>query len=320
MKRTVLTLIIAAGMGTLAHASFDMMFVADGVTKAIHRVDPINGVSLGRFGAGFLSNPVSVSLGPNNEVWVLDQISGSSSRVRKFNGNTGDYLGGFSLYYAAGSDSKLRVVGNNVFVTSGIGYASGYLFNYQLNGNLIGSSYLSLTEAGNQAQGVAVIGSSVYCSSFQSAFARHLFYQTPVNGSWNGGFIGYSNTITSGANPGYLTAANGLLVHTAGVTQGFVFNSSLAFIQSFGISGFTSIKGLAGGHEDLVHVAGMTSNGFGVAKYYSVTNDFISPTVISGTGITDPRDIAVLIAPEPGTMIALGAGLAALLRKRRRTG
>ncbi|MBN8691180.1 MAG: PEP-CTERM sorting domain-containing protein [Armatimonadetes bacterium] len=317
MKRTVLTLIIAAGMGTLAHASFDMMFVADGVTKSIHRIDPINGVSLGRFGAGFLSNPVSVSLGPNNEVWVLDQ-PGSNSRVRKFNGNTGDYLGGFSLYYSTGSDSKLRVVGNNVFVTSGNGFGSGYLFNYQLNGNLNGASYLSLTEAGNQTQGVAVIGSTVYCSSIQSAFSRHLFYQTPVSSSWNGGFIGYSNTVTSSANPGYLTAANGLLVHTAGVTQGFVFNSSLAFIQSFGISGFTSIKGLAGGHEDLVHVAGMTSNGFGVAKYYSGTNDFISPTVIGGTGITDPRDIAVLIAPEPGTMIALGAGLAALLRKRRR--
>lgn len=317
MKRTVLTLIIAAGMGTLAHASFDMMYVADAVSKSIHRIDPINGVSLGRFGAGFLSNPVSVSLGPNNEVWVLDQ-AGSNSRVRKFNGNTGDYLGGFSLYYSAGSDSKLRVVGNNVFVTGGNAYATGFLFNYQLNGNFNGSSYLSLTEAGNLAQGVAVIGSSVYCSSFQTAFSRHLFYQTPVNGNWNGGFIGYAASVNSGGNPGYLTAANGLLVHTAGVSQGFVFNPSLLLLQGFGISGFTTIKGLAGGHEDLVHIAGMTSTGFGVAKYYSGTNDFISPTVIGGTGITDPRDIAVLIAPEPGTMIALGAGLAALLRKRRR--
>lgn len=314
MRLRALSFVTLALIGGAAQASFDLMFVVDGATKSVHRVDPVNGVYLGRVGQGFLNNPLSVALGPNNELWVLE----SNARIRKFNANTGDYLGGWYFTFGVASNAKLRISNNQVFVTSGNFYASGYLYSFQLNGNQVGSqSYMSLTEGGNQAQGLALVGNRAYVASNQSGMSRHLLYDVAANAPYDGSFVNYSQSFGAAVNPNHLSNTGSNLLMTLGATQGLLLNQSLSALASFGMTGFTGVGGVAAGHGDLSYIAGMTPTGFGLGKYYSNTFDFIAPTTISGTGITDPRDIAVLIAPEPGSMLALGVGALVLLRRRR---
>lgn len=96
-----------------------------------------------------------------------------------------------------------------------------------------------------------------------------------------------------------------------------MWDQNLGYQANLFVSGFDGIAGLAAGHNDLFHVAGMAGGTFSVARLFTSTLDGLPPVAISGTGITAPRDVAVLVAPEPGTMAALGLGLAALLRRRR---
>lgn len=306
---------VVLGAAGVAQASFDLMFVVDGATKSVHRVDPVNNVFLGRVGQGFLNNPLSVALGPNNDLWVLE----SNNRVRKFNANTGEYMGGFFTSYAVGTNSKLRVSNNRIFITSGSAYSSGYLYSYNLDGSPLNAfSYAGLTEASNQAQGLALIGNRAVVSSYQSGFARNLLYDVSATAAYDGSFVNYTLALASSANPTQLSMTGSNVLMTLGTTQGIQFNPSLGIIGSFGISGFSSVNGLAPGHGDLSYIAGMTPTGaFGLGKYYASTFDFIPPTAVVGSGITDPRDIAVLIAPEPGSMLALGLGALVLLRRRR---
>lgn len=300
-----------------AHASFDLMYVLDGTTRSVHRVDPINGVSLGRFGGGFLNNPIAMSLDASNNVWVLDRVTGGAGRIRKFDGSTGDYLGGWATPYGIGVDAKIKVTATNVFTTGGLNYTFGFVFNYTLAGAQVDAGYLEGNITSGFSQGVSTLGSNVYWSGYQTAGGAHKLFRAPIGTTWTGSVYNASATVAGGASAANLISHNGKLIFNPTNSTSYVYDSNLNLNSSVSMSGFTSIRGLASGHEDIVHVAGMTSTGFGVAKYYVGTNDYIGPTVISGTGITDVRDIAVLVAPEPTSFVAMGLGLAALAKRRK---
>ncbi len=315
MKRTLLSAIFLIS-APFAQASFDLMYVLDGATKSVHRVDPINGISLGRFGAGFLNNPIAMSLDASNNVWVLDGMVSGSSRIRKFNGSTGDYLGGWATPYSSGTNAKIIVTSTNVFVTGGANYSYAYLFNYTLAGVIVDDGYLGGSATSSYGQGVATLGGNAYWSGYQTSTGVQKLYKTPISTTWNGTTVNSSAEI-AGFNSSNLISHNGKLIFNPSNSGGYVYDANLNLVSSFIMPGFNTIKGLASGHEDLVHIAGMTNTGFAVAKYYSGSNDYLSPTVIAGTGITDVRDIAVQVAPEPASMIALTFGLVAIIKRRK---
>lgn len=125
--RSFAVVVFVTALSCASQASFDLMYVADGASRQIHRVDPINRIALGTFGAGFLSNPISVALDAQNDVYVLDLVNPVSGRVRKFNGSTGAYLGGFAVPFSIGEGAKLRVNGNNIYYTSGDAFTTAYV-------------------------------------------------------------------------------------------------------------------------------------------------------------------------------------------------
>lgn len=71
------------------------------------------------------------------------------------------------------------------------------------------------------------------------------------------------------------------------------------------------------GHDNRVYVGGISTAGSGAIMTFDTSMNRVSnPWVVSGT--TSIVSMATVVAPEPGTMIALGAGLVALLRRKKR--
>ena len=303
-----------------ARASFDLMYVADAGTKAIHRVDPVNNVYLGRFGQGFLNNPISVALGSGSDVHVLDISSTGTANVKKFDGSTGEFLSVIELFFFPSANAKLRVSGNSLLATGGSAWGVSYLFSFDiLSGNANnGLGYLQGSVAGI-ATGLAVSSTTTYWSGFRTAPNSHSLYQKANSSAFNNNVFAASATIANSFSNSYMAVSGSRVVHVNSGGNLNRYTSSLTLPLSTTLTGYSTINGMAAGHDNLVHIAGMNAGGsFVLGKYFSNINEAIAPTAISGTGITDPRDIAVFLAPEPGSMIAIGAGLIGLLSRKKR--
>jgi len=92
-----------------------------------------------------------------------------------------------------------------------------------------------------------------------------------------------------------------------------IVNSNTLVTGSFGFSSGTA-KSAARAHNGFF--IGSTQGGVGTITYYdnmtSIRGQF------GGGVLRDPVFMETVLAPEPGTMLALGAGLAAILRRRRK--
>lgn len=82
---------------------------------------------------------------------------------------------------------------------------------------------------------------------------------------------------------------------------------------------FSQLTSVDFAHGENFYVAGRNSANTSGLVALSNTRFFGTSLRTFGTGILqNPTSVAVVIAPEPGTMLALGFGAAALLRRRNR--
>lgn len=288
-------------------ASFEMALLIENGSSEIRRVDPENRVILGSFGASRLLNPRAIAVDQdNNHAYVLNEYGTGIGRITVLNYNTGEYVREWSLGLSGlnGVNSMTFRPGGGLYVPlkTRIGYYTTF------GGEIARYNGGSLTD----------IRSVSYSVGFGEVYAHNFGGQ---NLAFNAGAFGSVNGISTGSG---VVSQTGLTA----VNTGQSFGGSGQFLVGFnhnalsgGVVGaahtaFNSIQSVRAAHGDSMYVAGFTSTGgSGIMTFnqFGVQTSGMW-TVPGGNGILS---MATVVAPEPGTFIALGAGLAAIARRRK---
>lgn len=301
-----------------------MMLVVDTTNNQILRYDPISGTPLGAFGRGRLgnfTNPPRLSLDPFAPETVL--ATDIQGYVRRFNFSTGMELGTFRLANATGNvfPRALRVMpsGDLLGVLSNLNQAHVY----DRNTGAVRSSFeiyqgYTLLDAHVLGDGTFVTLERTTPSA--GTFDFHLIRRNRFGGfqDWSPSFA----TASSGDEYTSLTARGGRIYVSGGATAPNVIRFDTAG------SGFSrtdlDFNRLIGGSMSSV-VLGHGSAGYFFQNISSSTARLYRlDTVSNFYGNPQPTpysqnlgDAVMVVAPEPGTLAALGIGLAALVRRRR---
>jgi len=295
-------------VGAVAPASFDMAMVTDSGTNSVHRLDPINNVYLGSFGGGILTNPRGIVVNQNiGTAYVLDAYS----RVSAWNYNTGAFISSFNSgvfgakFLTGNSDGTLNVTGDTYarrFTTSGT-----TLTFYSRNGLY------------DTQQGIRLNDGNFYMSTRTGDNSTLEFFNYST-----GAYIGSAGWTADRLMPIPTTSGGNTL--NAYVSTGLVY-LELDYMQngpSFATFGSTTlidtVAGVAPGHGGMAFIAGRdranpTRGGLVRFDMNALT---AGPTLAGTSYIQTPTGLATVVAPEPATMLALGGGLAMLLRRRKR--
>jgi len=295
----------------MAHASFDLSLVTDAGTNSVHRIDPITNAYLGSFGGGILSNPRGIAINQSlQRAYILD----ATSRVSVWNYNTGEFVSSFNAnlsgasFLTANSDGTLNVAGSST------------VRRYSVTG----STLATYTRSGtlNVQQGILLQDGQFYMSTRtgDSRALERFNYTT-------GAFIGSSSWLAdrmipmSGsfdASPS-ANALNAFAFLGSAVVELDVINNGPSSTVATSTQLIDTVVGVAEGHGSMSFVLGRdktTPTRGGIARFDR--NTFTYGLTLAGTAnIVNPTGLANVVAPEPGTMIAVGVGLAALARRRR---
>lgn len=318
----LLALCAGLSLTSAARASFELVMVADYGTKSIHRFDGSTGVYLGSFGGGFLISPDSLAI--DSETGIAYVGDSALSRVRGFNYNTGVLVSDFT-YSSAGI---FQTMGRGTDGSLYLGYNVGGYNRFPL-GSSVGITVNIQNINGGNASGMG----SVAHRSGRQILATYKSDATPnaaLQISTGSGLVAYKSAeITNIGGWGArsqlaMQGDRGIWMSSNRTLQNFTTNatgSSIAFGTSYALTDYlvNTVNGVGFGHGDAVYVAGRNSgNTSGVIGRYVYGNS----TQLSsfGSGILQtPGMVQVVVAPEPGSMIALGLGLAGIVGRRRAT-
>lgn len=284
-------------------ASFELGLISDRAANVVHRMDTVTGAYLGSFGQNFLNAPGGVVLDQaNNTAYVAD-----TNRVTLWNYNTGDYLGTFATGGGVVTSFSRNPQDGSFNITTFNGVrrfsSAGVLIRtYTATGGLPYQCGL-LANDGN------------YYVSANGGGAFRLEWQNPATGALVGG--------TNWAADRYIptvgnTYINLFTVGSANVVERDTLNNAVGGVTVANSSGQVSLTGGAFGHNGLLYVVGKSSANPAVGAIRKV--DMTAGTFgnLYGQGfLVDPSGIAIVVAPEPGSLGVLALGAAWMLRRRR---
>lgn len=326
-----IALTVLFSTGAAVHASYEMMMFVEG--NKISRYDPENKVSLGSFGEGELGaySGAQIAADPvkRGEVAVMNGDGG----IRRFNAFTGRYLGavhtGVNPWFGNGP-LRLDVLTNGNYLVSG--YANGTDQQVsRIYSGVNGSLLSSMNPFGNSYWALdSVQGSdgNIYTLNRISGGGNSSFYTFVYsnNGSYLGAnYLGDSSDFFRFTRLG--RAGNRILV--AGNDQNESVVHNIGFGQTVGsvgwtswsFSGTTTTGELAWAHSR-TYMHQIDDMGGGVYQHhlnfydpatnYANYNSYILP--YSGA----LGSMTIVTAPEPGTMVALAAGLGWLIRRKKK--
>lgn len=286
-------------------ASFEMVLVLDRGSRKVHRFDGVTGAYFGSFGA-FSSNVKSIALERStNRAYVWDASSGNGV-LTTWNYNTGEMVGfvdGWNpvcQWFGPDLDPTRYLIAVNNSVerrTWPQTYSGAISLNVGSTMNLEG-----------YAGGLVAFGSTgmQYVSSAFVAGAS-----IALTGNLGFGTVSSGDFGTCGIAP-RLTTNGGYYVPLAG--------GSFSFTRTWAASSLTNVVAVGAAHSGFYALGKNASNAAQgrVTKLGLGNSTAFEFNSFGESYLTDPVGIAVVVAPEPASFVAFGAGMAALIARRRR--
>lgn len=309
---------------TAQSESYELMLVVDQTNKVIRRMDPISGAQLGSFGTGYLNEPSDVKV-VGNVAYVLDRtlpVTLGNTRIRRFNYSTGLFLGTTALPGAewglSAAESSFVVLPSGFLYADANPVGSTVVSHHLFDGTF--SFYQGSGPGGFRYRGVAYDPTSGMVYRAGGGAIRWSLFGTLIT---NDAAIG---SISTGATTrSMLRVGRRMYVANASDARLDVFDiatdGSLSALSPISVPGFAanSLSGLAMGHGNVMYVSGQDGANSSVGRITRVdtaTGEVYGAVTAPGLGTV--RGMDVIVAPEPGTLAALGGGLALLLRRRKR--
>jgi len=302
-----------------AQASYELLLVADkgngaAGTSRIHRIDGTSGAYLGSFGSNILTGAIGVTV--DSALGLAYVTEGDSGPAHIFDYSTGVYYGQRSSTFYDRYPVKL---GSNLYATQGFG-----LYKLPLNGGA--QTSLNLPNGGSALWLAQTSSTKAIVYSYLTNTTGNLYEFNSTNesfvslGAVNLSF-GISNFAAANFLPSYqgggpaIIAGSGVLgdLHVFRLTGSNAFSSA----STFSSNSLNNCLGVANAHGGFYATGKLASNGaLGGVTFF--TNYGAEKQTYSYGNLYDPRGIASVIAPEPGTMLAIGAGLVAMLKRRKK--
>lgn len=329
---------LCLGLAGSAFASFEMQLVLEreGGLGQVRRYDPENNLNLGTFGRGTMAGGIAIALNQSIQTaYVLDRI-GASTVVHRYNYNTGSFQGSFvadgvslareievapsgelmiagvrngtsSVHTFSVSGSYLSsvsfYVGNvatdMVRLADGRTLAAGYR---NINGNL--EMYLTGYSAAGAAIGFTPLGNlPATQEAFANAKIASLGNRLVLNAGFfngNSGAASYTAFVTLDSNP----------FTTVSVFSPFdpiLANPTATWMSDFSVGHDGQAWGVARQGSQAGTLRGIRYNSSILSYQYNEPNYDVNNFV----------DVAMVVAPEPVSLFALGVGVLALVRRRR---
>lgn len=310
VKVAVILTVLAMANGALA--SYDLLLVADtgDATQStrVHRYDATTGRYLGFFAE---RSPVRIrsvaAMRDSGRAFVLDETGG----IRSF-----DYSTGISIRTVVPSSlfTNLVTFNNRLFAYSSSVYAevnpdTGSVSSSSVLGGRLRAMVIS--RSGIMYRAVAANTSTQW---FRGAVSTS--ESVPVGPAMGADFFG--TQIAQAAVIDDPVEAR-FLVGPSLESDFTVFNSVTNSSTTWGFDAFISNNlGYSYGHDTL-YVTGSLKTDPAQKRIAAIESRLIGPgALFGGPELRNPVALASVVAPEPGTLLALGAGLAFLARRRRK--
>jgi DNA-binding beta-propeller fold protein YncE len=292
-------------LNSAAQATFELVLAADETNGIVRRYDGDTGASLGSFGKGHFISPEHIAIDAATGIaYVTDKARRS---VSKFNYSTGAFLDEFFIATSGltttsmpirlmndgnvlvGRDSSLFKLNKDTGTTTGfIGLQNSVL---GLAVDSTNTSYVFLSGGGyrklNSAFGVLVSAPGTDTATGVGAFvgSELIMPMGPINSirRMNANVAGYPTTLS--------TMFSGLVI---------------------------SPEAVANGHGKRIYFTSLDA-----PNSQTILRRSTSPVEIASQVLTIPsvgiNGIATVVAPEPGTLLALGAGIGIFVKRKRKT-
>lgn len=327
-RRAFLLSLALIGASNAALASFDMLMMPSISSGRINRYDPINNVSLGSFNGGTAARLITINQA-TNRAFVYDT---GVNRLRSFNYNTGEILGG-NLSSASIISMDYHAPSNRLWHITSTGIS-------RWETSVAFTTSVQTNTASFSAQSGTLINDSVY-----AVFGLNATNQIVVNNynASTGAFISAITTPVAVQAGSRLGQATNFLASAAGNTpyaavtyrdssgNPFIYrsgyNASNVVIFDIGSQALTGYNAanvtpaLVRGHEGFF-VVGQDSTTGTLTRIQQFDNSgafgLVQNTTMTGaTYSAGAYQVANVVAPEPTSMIALGLGLIAIAKRRR---
>lgn len=299
-----------------ALASFELVLAACQSDGKVYRFDGTTGAYLGNFGPSNASTWSVVADQPRNLAYLS-----SLGRIMKYNYNTGELVG--SINYFMGSDlwGAINSAGTEYYAPKfgGVDFI-----------NTSTGAVSTLAISNFQARSVTTIGTNlIMVFGVQSGQILANTYNTTTKTLVDSAQLGAGSFALQSAIVG---GTNTVAVHVVdgdGITEvsrvGFNSGGLITGTATQPIATYYTLLGEGGWGMARAH-SGVWTIGSSVSG--SVTDPQLRRYVLGSSLVEESRydltqkkvftSLATVLAPEPGTMLALGAGVLAMLRRRKR--
>lgn len=303
-----LTLAFLAVSPCAALASYELLMYGTGSDGYVQRIDPVSGALLGRIGQGYLSYAGSVALeGNTGNILVADL---ATRRVVRFNYSTGLFVNSFSL--AVGPVGITTIADGSIVVSDN---GSGVIRRYSSTGSILNAintgaaAYSVVTLANGSTLAIGYDGKIRRLNFANSSFVTESFTMagTSVFGAGaSGNKVAQINFTDLGTTQ--MFQANAVGNYSTGPTYDLLAAEANSMVG----------RGAAFGHGGVVYA---TAKDQTAGKNYLYSWDPNAGLFATRREIPFVSELsaqmAIVVAPEPVTMVAMGLGLAVLVRRRR---